>query len=309
MDPAGGSLVASVTHRRLLLLARASLVATVAVVLFGAVVRATGSGAGCGSHWPTCGGEIVPLSGSAERFIEFGHRASSGAVVLLIGWLALATFRSRGRGDTARRTAAAALGLVLVEAAIGAMLVRFGWVDQDRSAARAISIAIHLVNTFLLLAALTLTERALAGRPLPVRDGAERRAVFVGAGLLLAVGAMGAITALGDTLFPAASLAEGLRDDLGGTLLVRLRWIHPVLAVVAAWHLLRLARRVRSWVPEAAPMALLVVVQIAAGVVNLALLAPVGMQVIHLLLADLVWIAFVATASGAMADRRVAVAA
>ncbi len=32
----------------------------VLVALWGAYVRATGSGAGCGSHWPTCNGEILP---------------------------------------------------------------------------------------------------------------------------------------------------------------------------------------------------------------------------------------------------------
>lgn len=294
------------TDRRTLLLARITLAYTVAVVLFGAVVRATGSGAGCGSHWPSCGGEFVPLSGTAERYIEFAHRASSGLALVLVLLLVVRIFRRLPSGHAGRSTALAALGFVIAEALIGALLVVFGWVADDRSVARAISISVHLVNTFLLLAALTLTVRVLAGRPLPRRPWAagERRRVFVGGGLLLAVGAMGAITALGDTLFPAESLVAGLRDDFGGALLVRLRWIHPVLAVIAAGYLIGFARRVRERAPEARWLEWLVVTQVGAGIVNLALLAPVVMQVIHLLLADMLWIAFVSTAAGVLAGAR-----
>jgi heme A synthase len=122
----------------------------------------------------------------------------------------------------------------------------------------------------------------------------------LGAGLLLLVGAMGAITALGDTLFPAESLVEGLRDDFSTAehFLVRLRWIHPILAIGAGWYLAGLGRAASMTAsPRArtigAMLTWIVVVQLIAGVVNVLLLAPLWMQVVHLLLADTLWIVLV----------------
>jgi heme A synthase len=284
-----------------------------AVVLFGAVVRATGSGAGCGSDWPTCRGGVVPLSGTAETAIEFTHRASSGIALVLVGILVVGVLRSRPGGDVARLAAAASGLLILNEAFIGALLVIFDWVADDESSGRAISIALHLVNTFLLLGALALTawwlgDGARPSRPLP----APERRLFLGAaaGLIL-VGAAGAITALGDTLFPSESLFEGIRDDFTGTFLVRLRWIHPILAVAVGLYLVWLVPR-GSDHPRArrlgAGITWLVAIQLGAGLINVVLLAPVWMQLLHLLLADLLWIAFVLYTVETMAARQRAAA-
>jgi len=277
-----------------------TLVFNVGVVLYGAVVRATGSGAGCGSHWPTCGGDVVPVSGPTERFIEFGHRASSGAALLLGGVLVVWAVRTRRSGDPVRWAAIAAAILIVNEALIGAALVLFEWVADDRSVARAVSITVHLVNTFLLLAALALTAWWSSGRPTPTRGSSNRstrRLVLLAAAGLILVGAAGAITALGDTLFPPDDSAGS------GNFLVRLRWIHPIVAVAVATYLLYLSRvlKVPEWMRTG--LASLVVVQLAAGLVNVALAAPVWMQVVHLLIADAIWILFVVTASAALAER------
>jgi len=295
-----------VPDRRLARFAAFTLAFNVGVVLFGAVVRATGSGAGCGSHWPTCGGDVVPLSGSVERFVEFGHRASSGIALLLVGTLAVWVVRTRDRGDPVRRAGIAAGILIVNEALIGAALVLFEWVADDRSAGRAVSITIHLLNTFLLLAALSLTAWWASGRPIPRGPVEERgtvRRLAVAAAALMVVGAAGAVTALGDTLFPPDEYGGGFSADPTGGLLVRLRWVHPILAVVTAGYLLHLARRLPA--PEAMRSALasLVVVQLAAGVVNVGLSAPVWMQVVHLFLADAVWVGFVLTSSESLAAR------
>lgn len=275
----------------------------VAVVLFGAVVRATGSGAGCGSNWPTCRGGVVPLSGGAETAIEFTHRATSGLALVLVFVLAYRVVRSRPQGDPARWAAVAAAIFVLGEALIGAALVLFEWVADDESTGRAISIALHLANTLLLLGALTIAARALGGAALPTRPlPAKRRRILVAAAAALAlVGAAGAITALGDTLFPAESLFEGIRADFTGTFLVRLRWVHPILAVATGLYLLWLATRldVSDRRLGRALMAL-VIVQLALGAANVALLAPVWMQIVHLLAADAVWIVFVLFALDAL---------
>ncbi|MFQ5948523.1 MAG: COX15/CtaA family protein [Acidimicrobiia bacterium] len=276
---------------------------TVGVVLFGAVVRATGSGAGCGAHWPRCNGEIVPLSPGTETLIEFTHRASSGVGVLLVLGLVVTVFRSRPRGHVARLGALASVVLIFSEALLGAGLVLFEWVGDDASTGRAIAVSSHLVNTFVLLAALALTAWWLSGGA-PVR--LRRRLPLVwplaaGAAGLVLLGASGAVAALGDTLFPAESLSQGLREDFSGgsAFLVRLRWIHPVLAVGVAAYLIGLARKIGSSADDvlterlAGLLLSAVVVQVVAGVVDLFLLAPVWMQLVHLLLADLVWISFV----------------
>lgn len=282
----------------------------VGVVLFGAVVRATGSGAGCGSNWPTCRGSVVPASGTTETAIEFTHRATSGIALILVGILVVFVLRSRPKGDAARWAAVASGVLIVNEALIGAMLVLFEWVADDESTGRAVSIAVHLVNTFLLLGALSLTawwlgDGSRPARPFPVR---ERRWFFLaGAGLIL-VGAAGAITALGDTLFPAESLFEGIREDFTGTFLVRLRWIHPILAVVTGLFVVWLVPRTVGAGRSArlgTAVTWLVGIQLAAGLLNVVLLAPVWMQLVHLLLADLLWIGCVLYAVEALGARHV----
>lgn len=293
------------SDRRLARYSLFTLAYTVLVVLFGAFVRATGSGAGCGAHWPSCGGEVIPRSPTTETLIEFAHRATSGVALLLVAVLVAWVLRTRRRSDPVRIAALAAGALIVFEALIGAALVLFEWVGDDDSAERAVVIALHLVNTFFLLAALTLTAWFAAGNPAVPRpfDRSTRRWVlWCGAGLLV-VGATGAITALGDTLFPAESLVGGLRDDFTGVLLVRLRWIHPIVAGATAVALFRFATRHEGEAAATRPLQALVVVQVIAGMVNVALLAPVWMQIVHLLLADLIWIVFVVVAVSALSAR------
>ena len=279
----------------------------VAVILWGAFVRATGSGAGCGAHWPLCNGEVIPRAPMIDTMVEFTHRLTSGAALVLVFILAVWVFRERSKGHPARRAAVASVVLILVEAAVGAALVLFGLVADNDSVARALFMAGHLANTFMLLAALTLTAH-WCGRDAPLRRDALRRDGWV-FGLaflaLLVVGKSGAIAALGDTLYPAQSLLAGLAQDLSPTasVLVRLRILHPLLAGAGTLAVAFAAARalqsteepvVRRWAWAAALLAL---VQMGAGLLNLVLLAPVWMQIVHLLLADAVWIALVLLAA------------
>jgi len=302
---APGTLASPVTDRRFTRFAIVTLGFNMAVILFGAVVRATGSGAGCGAHWPSCQGTVVPLSGSAETFVEFTHRASSGVALVLVAILAGWAIRRRPKGDAARRTAIASGILIVNEALIGAALVLFEWVADDQSIGRAVSIALHLTNTFLLLGALALTAWFASGHQTPRRpfEPATRRLLAIGAVALVVVGAAGAITALGDTLFPPESVGAGLRDDLTGVFLVRLRWIHPLLAVATAVYLLSILGRLRAPDWAASLLRALIIVQVTAGAINIGLLAPVWMQLVHLLLADAVWITFVIVGVAALSER------
>jgi len=284
-----------------------------AVILWGAVVRATGSGAGCGNHWPLCNGVVVPRSAAIETLIEFSHRATSGIALILVVALAVAIFRSRPSGHPARLGAVLSLVFIFSEAAVGAGLVLFRLVADNESMARALFMASHLVNTFLLLASLTLTAHWTGGGPRLRLRGQGKAGAALGAGLLalLLVGTSGAIAALGDTLFPATSLAAALRQDLSptGHFLIRLRLLHPAVALLAAVVLLFAGWYAPRQRPGAASrygrwLSVLVVVQVLAGLANVALLAPVWLQVVHLLLADLTWITFVMLSASVLAEKR-----
>ncbi|MBI5068318.1 MAG: COX15/CtaA family protein [Deltaproteobacteria bacterium] len=279
------------------------------VVAWGAFVRATGSGAGCGQHWPTCNGQVLPRAPRLETVIEFTHRATSGIALVLVVVLLVWAFRAFPRGHAARKAAVAALAFMISEALVGAGLVLYGWVARDTSAARGWVMAIHLTNTFLLLAALALCAE-WSRRPGGLAAPPGRLRTLLGVALLavLVTGITGAIAALGDTLYPARSLAHGLEQELapGATLLLRLRLLHPFVAVAAAVATALAARgalhaRPRGRVPGLATAVLtLVAGQLVLGAVNVALLAPVALQLAHLLVADLTWIALVLLASAAL---------
>jgi heme A synthase len=265
---------------------------TVAVVLWGAIVRATGSGAGCGESWPLCNGRLVFGTPALTTLIEFAHRSSTGIDGILIAAMAVSAFRAFKPGHPARRGAGLTVLFLVTEALLGAALVKFGLVVNDASPARAVVLSIHLANTLALLAASALTAWWGAGHP-PVRWKAGAWVSLAGAVLL---GVTGALSALADTLFPSASLEAGLAQDFasGANYLIRLRALHPLLAVaVALWLIYYSSGRLPRAPRVSLAVMSLVGLQIAAGVVNLVLLAPVGMQVLHLLLADLLWMALV----------------
>lgn len=274
------------------------LVLNLAVILWGAFVRATGSGAGCGAHWPLCNGEVLPPSPTAHTLIELTHRATSGLALIAVAWLTVWVHQASARGHPARAGAKLSMGMILFEAAVGAGLVLFGLVADDDSVARAIVMVVHLVSTFVLLAALLYTAWTAAGGLL--RMEGERGALLLLTpaviGMVL-VGSSGAIAALGDTLFPSATLRQALADDLSPTAhaLIRLRVLHPLLAVLTTFYcgLLAVHLRARGSGPTrraATSLMVLLGIQLACGLLNVALLAPVWLQLVHLLLADLTWL-------------------
>jgi heme a synthase len=281
------------------------------VVLWGAVVRATGSGAGCGNHWPLCNGAVLPPDPATATVIEFGHRLTSGFALVLVVALVVWARRAFSEGHPARKAAWASLALIIVEALLGAGLVLFGWVAQDDSFARGWVMGIHLANTFLLLGALALTAdwSDQPGGFAVAERGPIALAAWLGIAALLVTGVTGAVAALGDTLFPATSFAEGLRQELAteAHVLLRLRVLHPFAAMAAAAALLGVARLALRLRPDErvrrAALALvgLLAVQMLVGLANALLLAPIVLQLVHLLLADLVWIALVLLAAGALA--------
>lgn len=265
------------------------------VVLWGAYVRASGSGAGCGSHWPLCNGQVVPVAPRVETIIEFTHRLMSGGALVAVVALWLGSRKSFARGGRVRKMAFASVVFLIAEALLGAGLVLFNYVDKDASVGRAFYLSLHLVNTLLLLGALALTAW-FSREPMP-RAVRPSGLVLAALAIAMLVSVTGAIAALGDTLFPATSLAEGFHQDFSGAanFLLRLRVLHPVFAVLAAAYFVAIAivaLRARQS-PLAISVLMLALAQLAAGATNVILLAPVWMQITHLLLADSLWIALV----------------
>ena len=284
------------------------------VVLWGAFVRATGSGAGCGNHWPLCNGTVTLHSASAATIIEFTHRVTSGLDLVLVALLVVWAFRRFPRRHPVRLGATLSALFLVTEALIGAALVLLEHVDKNASVSRAYSLSTHLINTLTLLACLTLTAWWSTERPaskgVTTANGSRRRAAWL-AGVSLAsvalVGVSGAIAALGDTLFPVSSLAAALAQDLdpAANIFLRLRLFHPLIAAAVGAWLLFYAVSSASRRPDVGRRAWSLVAllgsQIVAGVVNLLLLAPVWMQIVHLLLADLLWITLVLLSASMLA--------
>ncbi len=262
------------------------------VIVWGAWVRASGSGAGCGAHWPTCNGQVFPTAPSSRTVIEFTHRLTSGLSLLSVVAMWVWARRAHRKGHAVVRSAGWSAFFMVTEALLGAALVKLELVADNATANRAVAMSLHLVNTFLLLSA--MTSCAVWAH---LGDGVLR---WKGRGLLTAtlplafaltmlVGVSGAIAALGDTLVQQ-SVASPFVD-----LLIRLRVLHPLLAIAGTTSLLAVAwltheTRAASF---ARGLAALVVLQIACGLINVILQAPVWLQLVHLLLADLVWLTLV----------------
>lgn len=292
--------------RRMAAYASAVLVYTLLVILFGAVVRITGSGAGCGQHWPTCNGEITHLPRHVETAIELSHRISSGLSFLLVLALAVACYRSFPRRHLVRRSALFSVVCMVVEVLIGAALVLSRLVGDNASGARAIVMTAHLVNTCLLTASLAVLAWASRFRQLfelRFAPGLRWRWGLGALGVLL-VCVTGAVTALGDTLYPvngALAATTGKQSHF----LQDLRVYHPAIAILVGLYLVRLALHFgalepRALLPEPTSSSVsarwllaLVVLQLACGVANVYLAAPGFMQVLHLASALCVWLCLI----------------
>jgi heme A synthase len=315
MEPSNGVEPASTHRKRFAAYAWVVTALTLAVILWGAYVRASRSGDGCGAHWPLCNGTVVPDATHAKTLVEFAHRATSGLAFLLIVALVVWAFRTFRRGHPARAAAVASGVFIVTESLIGAGLVLLRLVADNASVARALYLSVHLVNTFLLVAALALTAwcaaeaRASRVRLRDILRGGAGAALVAA----LALGVSGAVAALGATLFPESAQAAHVQEaSPSAQLLFSLRQykLHPLLAVLVGVYLIYFALRAHrscddAWVRRwAASVVALVVAQLGAGLLNAALLAPVWLQIVHLLLADLIWLALVLLSASSLVQTK-----
>lgn len=306
-------------------LAWGALIGNVIVILQGAVVRATGSGAGCGSHWPTCNGQVIPLAPTLETGIEFTHRVMSLVVLVLGVWLLRRGWAARKEHPGLGFFATASFGFLVIEALVGAATVLLGMTGDNATVARGVWVASHLVNSLLLVGALaaTVVYARAAGRPaagpsFPLRLGAQAPlATVLGVGIVAVLVLMftGGIAAMGNTIFPSESLAAGFRADFdpASHLLIRLRILHPLIAMAVGTYLF--VGLGLSWylkpVPEARRLAQVLlsvyIVQVVIGTANLAFLAPIVLQVLHLAVAVAAFALLSALAVSLLGGRRAAV--
>jgi heme A synthase len=264
-----------------------------AVILWGAYVRATGSGAGCGNHWPLCNGAVTPQSPNIHALIEWTHRAMTGLDTPLIAWLLIWAFRAFPRRHPVRLAATLSAVFLVTEALLGALLVKLQHVARN---ADAYTESTHLVNTLTLLACLALTAWWGMDKPAPRLGGKAAWMAAISLGAVMLLGITGVIAALGDTLFPAPTLAAGLAQDFNpaSSVLLRLRGLHPLIAAaVAAWLTYYAVGRLRTAKAASLRVVVMVWIQLLAGLVNFLLQEPVWMQMVHLLIADLLWISLV----------------
>ena len=296
-----------VVNRRFARYAWGVVLLNIVVIVWGAFVRATGSGAGCGDNWPLCQGEVIPRPESIETVIEFSHRVTSGLALITVVVLLIWAFRAFPKGSVVRKGAVASMIFMILEALIGAALVLLEYVAFNVSVGRAIWMGGHLINTFLLMAALTLTAWwGQGGQPLRLRNqgavGWTLLGAFVG---MLVLGVSGAITALGDTLVLTGGISPA-ENALVATL-VDLRIFHPLIAFVggalvglAAWVAMKQRPGLTTQRLGRAIIALYVV-QLLVGSLNVALKAPVWLQLVHLAITTTIWILLVMLAAAALA--------
>lgn len=290
----------------------------VVVILWGVFLRASHSGDGCGQHWITCGGEAIPSAPELKTVIEFSHRVTTMIAGFVVIALVIWAFKAAAKGHIVRKMAVWSLVFIVVEGALGGGLVLTGNVAGNWTPERPYWTAGHLINTFILVAFLALTAWYSEGDRKPQKALGGRAFWLIAAGVLaiFITGISGSMAALTNMLFPSATIAEGIAKDFApdSHILLRLRILHPILSIFTAIFLVFISGwikrvsgedRLTAWWSNA--LAILVMIQIAFGAATLLMLAPIVMQLGHLLLADLVWIAFVLMSAAYMSSPQTSV--
>ena len=275
-------------------LATAGLTTSILSILAGAIVRATGSGDGCGASWPTCNGRVIPSLETSSEIIEFSHRSISG-VLLIVTLLLFVKSKDPDTPLLHKKIINYLTFFVLLEAAIGAVIVIYEWVGLNSSLPRIIAVPLHLVNTFALLGFYTLIFYLLRESENKLSNFFDKR-IKIAFVLFFLTGATGSITALADVLFPSASFVEGFIEDFDSTseVLTRLRILHPFVSTILSIFLFSESNRFKKeFAIDTSTIKVLVIVGVILGVLNVVSNIILPLSILHLLLADLLWITYV----------------
>lgn len=274
--------------------AKAGLLLSIASILAGAFVRATGSGDGCGATWPTCKGKIIPALSDTSELIEFSHRSVSG-VLLVVTLIIFAKTRKFQKESLVRTVTNYLTFFVIFEALIGAVIVIFEWVGLNSSLPRIIAVPIHLVNTFGLLGSYAILYKILQDDLQNIKDMFNKNFLLISS-LFLLSGATGSITALADVLFPSASFVEGFLADFDRTseVLTRLRILHPIISSTLSIVLYDYATGIRKkYNVSVKPLQILILIAVFLGVINVLSNIVLPLSILHLAIADFLWISYI----------------
>ena len=270
------------------------LVVSIFSIIAGAIVRATGSGDGCGASWPTCNGEIIPELDTSSELIEFSHRSVSGVLLIITLIIFLKSFKD-GVPSLQKKIIWSLTFFVLLEALIGAVIVIYEWVGINSSAPRIIAVPLHLVNTFGLLGSYTLLFHFTKNSKTNLNNFFDR-GFKIGLFLFLLSGATGSIAALADVIFPSESFIAGLAEDFdtNSEVLTRLRILHPIVASALSLYLFSEANRLQNeYQVKTKNIKLLIFLGVFLGVSNVISNIILPLSILHLLMADLLWILYV----------------
>lgn len=244
--------------------------------------------------------------------VEFTHRMTSGISLLMVTCLIVWCWRATKKRDWARYSTLLAAAFLANEALLGAALVLLNHVAHDQSAGRILFLCLHLGNTLLLLATLSLTAAWLSNRSGSftfIRKWRQISAVGLGLLATMVTGITGTVAALADTLFPATSLRSSLAQDFssGTPALLRFRLLHPAVAAVAAcyvlWVIFRSSTGRNRFSQPAIALIILLFVQVGIGMMNVLLLVPVWLQIAHLFVADVLWTLLVLASADLVLER------
>ena len=274
--------------------AKAGLLLSIASILAGAFVRATGSGDGCGATWPTCKGKIIPALSDTSELIEFSHRSVSG-VLLVVTLIIFAKTRKYQKDSLVRIVTNYLTFFVIFEALIGAVIVIFEWVGLNSSLPRIIAVPIHLVNTFGLLGSYAILYKILQDDLQNIKNMFNKNFLLISS-LFLLSGATGSITALADVLFPSASFVEGFLADFDRTseVLTRLRILHPIISSTLSIVLYVYATGIRKkYNVSVKPLQTLILIAVFLGVINVLSNIVLPLSILHLAIADFLWISYI----------------
>ena len=275
-------------------LSLSGLVVSVFSIIAGAIVRATGSGDGCGSSWPTCNGEIIPKLNTSSELIEFSHRSISGILLIITLIIFVKSFNDEVP-ILQKRIIWFLTFFVVLEALIGAVIVVYEWVGLNSSTPRIVAVPLHLINTFGLLGTYTLLFHLTKNSKTSLINFFDR-GFKIGLFLFLLSGATGSIAALADALFPSESFLAGLAEDFDSKsqFLTRLRILHPLSASALSFYLYSEANRLQSeYKVITKNIKLLILLGVLLGVLNVVSNIILPLSILHLLIADLLWIVYV----------------
>lgn len=277
-------------------LSRSGLFLSIFSIIAGAVVRATGSGDGCGSSWPTCNGRVIPSLNSASEQIEFSHRAISGLLLMVTIAIFIKSFNNSVT-SLQKKVINYLTFFVILEALIGAVIVLYEWVGMNSSIPRIAAVPLHLVNTFGLLAMYTIIFKLTQNPEIKINNLIDRKFKII-TFLFILTGATGSIAALADVLFPSESFIAGIVEDFDSTseILTRLRVLHPIASAVLSFMLFNESKRLEDkFNLKTNQIKILVIIGVTLGVLNVFININIFLSVVHLLVADLLWITYIYT--------------